>query len=169
MEEARGRLDDLEDVLRRELDPDTTTSTPPFGTGFYTWDPQGPRQRRSREKWKLPEAPGLSLRERIEEREREKGLRCGAKSCIFGPVDHDPYKEDGRVMRMVEIRVREVKGLQCQHLVHPSCLMQVKPKDRWPDKEDDEVDVDVVCPMCRQGGTVGKADWDEGQLALEVS
>ena len=39
--------------------------------------------------WTLPPAPGPTLRQRIEHREREAGLRCYDVSCGVGPSDED--------------------------------------------------------------------------------
>ena len=55
--------------------------------------------------WVLPSPPGLTLRERVEKKERALGLRCSAISCGLGPSDEDPVPvSDPRAVRQVPIR-----------------------------------------------------------------
>lgn len=50
-----------------------------------------PRQQVPRKKWAPPPPPGLTLRQKVEKREQEVGLRCCDVSCGVGPSDEDPW------------------------------------------------------------------------------
>jgi len=50
-----------------------------------------PRQQGPRKKWAPPPPPGLTLRQKVEKREQEVGLRCCDVSCGVGPSDEDPW------------------------------------------------------------------------------
>ncbi|KAF5348491.1 hypothetical protein D9756_009603 [Leucocoprinus leucothites] len=59
--------------------------------GFGSASPPMPRQPTPRRKWAPPPPPGLTLRQRVEKKEQEAGLRCCDVSCGVGPSDEDPW------------------------------------------------------------------------------
>ncbi|EIN12806.1 hypothetical protein PUNSTDRAFT_50034 [Punctularia strigosozonata HHB-11173 SS5] len=143
-----------------------------FGTGpFSRHHAQGPR--REPKEWTLPPAPGLTVRQRVEKRERELGLRCSDPTCGVGPSDEDPYPvQTGPILK--EIVVRSADGGTtggCGHKFHPACLVTAERVAGWDGERKDDAqgadgDVDVCCPACRAIGVVSRAEWDEGVKAL---
>ncbi|KAF8157918.1 hypothetical protein B0H34DRAFT_706691 [Crassisporium funariophilum] len=150
-----------------------------------------PAPERPRKEWTLPPAPGPTLRERVERREREAGLRCFDVSCGVGPSDDDPSGSGSRsdnnndrvdatgtggvvaAMKQLAIMTKgEGGGAMCAHTFHSGCLIsaeRVALSARGADvgvvlEEDGRVV--VSCPVCRNVGCVSKAEWDEGVLAL---
>lgn len=134
--------------------------------------PEGPKR-----PWVLPPAPGPTLRQRIERREREAGLRCHDISCGIGPSDDDlPGECMGDVvcnMRQLSIQCKEkdLEGARkavCEHKFHSACLVSAERIAlRGVDVVvDDEGCVEVSCPVCRGVGCVSKAEWDEGVRSL---
>ncbi|KAF8624420.1 hypothetical protein AX15_005898 [Amanita polypyramis BW_CC] len=98
---------------------------PPAGTAPASM-PQSEKKQ-----WAPPAAPGPTLRQRIEKREREAGLRCHDVSCGVGPSDEDPIifvTTDG--IKQLTLRPVNVDGTTstqegartCVHTFHPSCL-----------------------------------------------
>jgi hypothetical protein len=64
-----------------------------------------PHQQAPRKKWAPPPAPGLTLRQRVEKKEQEAGLRCCHMSCGVGPSDEDPWvKISQEGMKQLSIR-----------------------------------------------------------------
>ncbi|KIJ56706.1 hypothetical protein M422DRAFT_40301 [Sphaerobolus stellatus SS14] len=127
------------------------------------------RQGRPRREWQLPEGPGLSLRERIEERERELGLRCLMKTCIFAPSDDSLIGEDAPIRPQVLIQIPESdQSSSCTHSVHPACLV-LHTRTTGVGIAVQEDKIDVSCPLCRAAGVVSKGVWDEGAKTLELS
>jgi hypothetical protein len=127
--------------------------------------------RRERKQWTLPPAPGPSLRQRVEEKERDAGLRCYDVSCGVGPFDDDP--EAISTVRQLLIRpeknIGRVGTSVCNHTFHPECLVSAERVAGWGGDNSKIVeagDVQVSCPVCRAVGCVSKADWDEGAQAL---
>jgi len=117
------------------------------------------------------------LRERVERKERELGLRCSDISCGLGPSDEDPLPViDPRTIRQVVIR--PLKGQEqgrdsvCEHIFHPACLVSAERVAGWSgadqkrEVEDGEEEVQVSCPVCRAVGVISREDWDEGACAL---
>ncbi|KAF5377849.1 hypothetical protein D9615_006721 [Tricholomella constricta] len=146
---------------------------------------------RERKAWTLPPAPGPTLRQRIERREREAGLRCSDVSCGVGPSDEEPVvaglSEAAR--RQLWIRApgegkgkegkegveggEEGAGLLCAHTFHPACLvsaarvgMRGAEASVVREGEEEGGAVEVACSVCRGVGNVAKGDWDEGVQAL---
>ncbi|KAJ6466943.1 hypothetical protein C8R45DRAFT_770067, partial [Mycena sanguinolenta] len=122
------------------------------------------------QEWTPPPAPGPTLRDRVERREREAGLRCADASCGVGPSDEDPWVEvggkgEGEGGRVVPIRVPKGKcaeeGVACAHTFHPACLVSAQRAMRgWREPEGGEAgEVEVVCSVCRVEGAVPKAEW----------
>jgi len=136
--------------------------------------PPQPGARREKRRWSLPAAPGPTLRQRIERREREMGLRCSDVSCGLGPSDDDPVPViDASTLRQIYIRPLKGQGegdRVCEHSFHPSCLVSAERVAGWgqEDKKDEEKDeeVEVSCPVCRAVGCVSREDWEEGACAL---
>ncbi|KAF9527511.1 hypothetical protein CPB83DRAFT_768282 [Crepidotus variabilis] len=128
--------------------------------------------------WVLPTAPGPTLRQRIERREREAGLRCDDVSCGLGPSDEDPLSEDVadtiKKVHQLTIRSKDMgeNGLRtslCEHKFHSSCLVsaaRVALRDADAVVNDDG-SVDVSCPVCRHEGCMMHGEWDDGVKALE--
>ena len=141
--------------------------------------------RRERKEWMLPPPPGPSLRQRIEQKEREQGLRCFDMSCGVGPSDDDPYPVlSPGSMKQLSIHSRGVKegddassGAVCAHTFHPACLVSAE-RVAWgganaaaggdEDGEDATrgLDVEVSCSVCRAVGHVKRSEWEEGVAAL---
>ena len=141
--------------------------------------PSGPKP-----DWTLPPPPGLTLRQRVEKREREMGLRCFDMSCGIGPTDEDPIPSvDITTMRQVGIRrmkeggedvgkgkerEREVEmmedgegedGYVCEHRFHPACLVSAERVAGWgveeEEKKEKEIDGEEVEVSCPVCRAVG--------------
>ena len=131
--------------------------------------------RRERKTWTLPPAPGPSLRQRVEQREREQGLRCSDTSCGIGPSDDDPYPEpSASVIKQVDIYPLpslddpEYHGRAsvCAHAFHPECLVSAERVAGWGGEDGTEPFVEVSCPVCRAVGCVTRDEWESGVSAL---
>ena len=150
---------------------------PNFGFPMRPARPQGAKR-----PWAPPPAPGPTLRQRIERREREAGLRCYDVSCGLGPSDEDPFagelEQVGRKDSQLAIiskaekdkdgRVSERKPV-CEHLFHGSCLVsaeRVKLRGAETVFGEDGC-VEVSCPVCRVVGCITKEQWEEGVGALQ--
>ncbi|KAL1740198.1 hypothetical protein HDZ31DRAFT_47976 [Schizophyllum fasciatum] len=119
--------------------------------------------------WTLPPAPGPTVREVVERREREAGLRCSDHSCGVGPSDEDPEVEVGDAERR-QIRIaRAGGGAACAHLLHAPCLVSAQRVAlRGAPETVADGRVEVACPVCRVEGTVALEDWLEGVRRLEA-
>ncbi|EKM52100.1 uncharacterized protein PHACADRAFT_262563 [Phanerochaete carnosa HHB-10118-sp] len=152
---------------------------PPPGPIPFTV-PNQPRPQQplpEKRQWTPPAPPGPTLRERVERKERELGLRCSDISCGLGPSDEDPLPVvDPRTIRRVAIR--PLKGQEherdraCEHAFHPACLVSAERVAGWSgadqkrEVEDGEVEAEVSCPVCRAVGVITREDWNEGACAL---
>lgn len=150
--------------------PHTHNAGPPRGV---------PRTRPPREKkaWTLPPAPGMTLRQRVERKEREAGLRCYDVSCGVGPSDDEPSVPIP-VASMKQISIRTQKSANaapgtgekvCEHTFHPSCLVsaeRVLLAAVGAEETVENGEVAVSCPVCRAEGCVSKEEWEEGVQAL---
>ncbi|KAI0301113.1 hypothetical protein B0F90DRAFT_1925534 [Multifurca ochricompacta] len=119
--------------------------------------------------WAPPPPPGLTLRQRVEQGEREQGLRCDDVSCGLGPSDDDP--EPTADLARVIIQPLGEGAPTCAHTFHPACLVSAERVAGWgPDDEREhertERFVEVSCPMCRAVGAVLREDWEKGVQAL---
>ncbi|KAF7768358.1 hypothetical protein Agabi119p4_7601 [Agaricus bisporus var. burnettii] len=113
------------------------------------------RQQEPRKLWVLPSAPGLTLRQRVEKKEQEAGLRCCDISCGVGPSDEDPLGDIGSE-EMRQVKIRKFEGVSaldsglvigeeehqdhqhmhkqqhqrcdavCEHTFHSSCLVSAE-------------------------------------------
>lgn len=112
---------------------------------------------RERKPWTLPPAPGLTLRQRVETREREEGIRCDDPSCGLGPSDEEPTPTEP---------MQDQVSLGCDHKFHPSCLVTAERVSGWDGaaKEGGSA-VRVPCPGCRVQGSISRAKWNEGVRA----
>ncbi|KAI0056540.1 hypothetical protein BV25DRAFT_1813794 [Artomyces pyxidatus] len=132
----------------------------------------GTAQRREKRPWTLPPPPGPTLRQRVEQRERERGLRCDDVSCGLGPSDEDPEPPNSNEKR-VGIRPLGEHGTRaCPHVFHGACLVSAERVAGWgqedsEEKEEKEGMVEVSCPVCRAVGAVPREDWEAGVRALE--
>ncbi|KAG2336980.1 hypothetical protein BDR05DRAFT_895975 [Suillus weaverae] len=125
--------------------------------------------RRERKTWTLPAAPGPSLRQRVEQKEREAGLRCYDPSCGIGPSDEEPIPEIlGQSMKQLSIHPlsHPGEGSLCAHTFHPACLVSAERVAGWGGEDNAKPHVEVSCPVCRDLGSVTRKEWDEGVLAL---
>ena len=135
----------------------------------------GAGQERVKKAWTLPPAPGPTLRQRIERRERDAGLRCYDISCGVGPSDEDPVVSDEAVTSglrqlMIMSKNHGVDGMPgvCMHTFHPGCLVSAE-RVALGGADVNVIeggDVEVSCPVCRSAGCVTKQEWEEGILAL---
>lgn len=120
--------------------------------------------------WTLPPAPGPTLRQRIEHREREAGLRCYDVSCGVGPSDEDPELSD-TILGMKQMPIMEKNGVGneiCLHRFHGSCLVSAtRVALKGMDTAVEDGNVEVSCPVCRGVGCVPKEEWDAGVAALQ--
>lgn len=136
-------------------------------SNLFPFQPGPPREKKE---WTLPSAPGPTLRQRIERREREAGLRCDEVSCGVGPSDEDPFvvvdEESARKLGLVG-RSDVERAPVCSHTFHSSCLVSAeRVAQRGQDVPVVGDDVEVSCPVCRGIGCVSKGDWDAGVLSL---
>lgn len=142
------------------------------GPGGTSRESQGPRD------WMPPPAPGLTLRQRVETRERNAGLRCDDPSCGIGPSDEDPFPEvfnDPESPSIKRVGILKDGGDEavCRHVLHPACLVSADRCAGWGETErssqggNGEYEV-VSCPVCRSVGKVQAKVWEEGAKALLV-
>jgi hypothetical protein len=135
--------------------------------------PEGPKRA-----WAPPPAPGATLRQRIERREWEAGLRCHDVSCGLGPSDEDPLGDDiNETLRQdqqlsIMSNKEDPGGVRmpvCEHMFHSTCLVSAERVAlRGAEVMTNEVGcVEVSCPACRGSGCVTKEQWDEGVRALQ--
>ncbi|KIY70552.1 hypothetical protein CYLTODRAFT_419646 [Cylindrobasidium torrendii FP15055 ss-10] len=154
-------LPDFTQFLRTSGLPPTGVSAFPMQTFVGAPPPSTrPRMPRERKKWSLPPSPGLSLREKVEKREREGGLRCDDMSCGVAPSDDDP---DITVDEKRILIHRSEGGHTCAHKLHPSCLVtsqRIALMGRNVTMNGH--DAEVFCPVCRADGLISKSDWDAG-------
>ena len=133
-------------------------------------------QERVRKVWRLPPAPGPTLRQRIERRERDAGLRCYDISCGVGPSDEDPDPvANAAIADMRQLMIMNKNHGQdgktegvCMHTFHPGCLVSAE-RVALAGADVNVVeggDVEVSCPVCRSTGCVRKQEWDDGVMAL---
>ncbi|KAI6113168.1 hypothetical protein EV401DRAFT_1984902 [Pisolithus croceorrhizus] len=138
--------------------------------GFRSAHPMPPR--RERKPWTLPPSPGPSLRQRVEQKEREQGLRCSDTSCGIGPSDDEPYP----LLSLPSMKQLSVHSqtdgaivsskVVCTHKFHPACLVSAERVAGWGGRETSGPIVEVSCPVCRAVGCVTRAEWEEGVAAL---
>lgn len=121
-----------------------------------------------KKQWAPPPAPGPTLRQRIEKREREAGLRCYDVSCGVGPSDEDPLiSGTADELKQLTLRPADMEGSTCRHTFHRSCLVSTERVAlRGADAPVVGDDVEVSCSVCRAVGRVSKNDWEEGVLQL---
>ena len=149
-----------------------TGPTPTPGAGGMNHEPEVSRE------WIPPPAPGPTLRQRVEARERQAGLRCDDPSCGIGPSDEDPVPEvfndpSSPSIELVEISKDDGPGAVCGHVFHPACLVSADRCAGWgeedrPTNDGSEKYEVVSCPVCRSVGKVKREVWEEGAKALLV-
>ena len=160
--------------------PPAAHHPPPFPPPPFMFDgppaPGAPSSRprpspREKKQWTPPPAPGPTLRSRVEQREREVGLRCCDASCGVGPSDEDPVPDvSGSSMKQLSIRPLPnslAMGTSvCPHTFHPACLVSAERVAGWGGEDKKENLVEVSCPNCRAVGCVSREEWEEGVSAL---
>ncbi|KAJ7267483.1 hypothetical protein C8J57DRAFT_1327826 [Mycena rebaudengoi] len=118
------------------------------------------------QEWAPPPAPGPTLRDRVERRERETGLRCCDSSCGVGPSDDEPFIElDDAARRVVEIRPvrRDMPEGAVDKGAAVWCLVSAqRARGGWREPAADDEEVEVVCSVCRAIGRVDQSDWMQG-------
>ncbi|KAF8168992.1 hypothetical protein K438DRAFT_1855965, partial [Mycena galopus ATCC 62051] len=90
--------------------------------------------------WAPPPAPGPTIRDRVERREREAGMRCDAAACRVGPSDDDPFIEILEKAERTNVintgpKGRRGAGKACTRMFHRSCLVRCRLKvlrNCWP-------------------------------------
>lgn len=158
---------------------------------------RGGYRTQERRSWAPPPPPGLTLRQTIEKREREAGLRCWDVSCGLAPDDDCPLREipEGQ-KRQVRIRqgsaastsspeegAEDSKGkgkekadhdpepkYVCEHTFHTPCIVSAQRVALNGAEEvilEEGKSVEVSCPICRTIGVVPRDDWEDGVRALE--
>ncbi|TFK90526.1 hypothetical protein K466DRAFT_543309 [Polyporus arcularius HHB13444] len=137
----------------------------------------GPRRPAEKRQWTPPPAPGPTLRQVVERKEREMGYRCSDISCGLGPSDDDPVSSiDLSSLRQISIRPLNAdpsgKDSVCEHKFHPACLVSAERVAGWGrevktgEPAGDSEQVEVSCPVCRAIGVISRLDWEEGACAL---
>ena len=142
---------------------------PGFPVGGDAPGPIPTNGRQSEKKpWAPPPAPGLTLRQRIEKKEREAGLRCYDVSCGVGPSDEEPLNSVAAdEMKQLTLRSVNMDGSTCQHTFHRSCLVSTERVAlRGADAPVVGDHMEVSCSVCRAVGRVSKNDWEEGVQQL---
>lgn len=142
---------------------------PPFNFAHPMRPTRPMPPRRERKTWMLPAAPGPSLRQRVEQKEREAGLRCYDPSCGIGPSDDDPIPEIlAESVKQLSIHPlsHPGEGSLCAHTFHPACLVSAERVAGWGAGGKSEPHVEVSCPVCRDLGSVTREEWEEGVMAL---
>lgn len=140
---------------------------------FMTVPNMGPRRApREKKQWTLPPPPGPTLRQRVERKEREAGLRCHDTSCGIGPSDEEPFLKLTDTM-MKQLCIRSLidgssteRGV-CSHMFHSTCLVsseRVALMGEQPNATGE--DVEVSCPVCRAVGCIPRSNWEEGVQTL---
>ncbi|KAJ3975508.1 hypothetical protein EV361DRAFT_792151 [Lentinula raphanica] len=158
---------------------------------------RGGTRAQQRRQWAPPPAPGLTLRQTVERREREAGLRCWDVSCGLAPDDNCPYREIA-VERRRQVKIQQDatasgsnsqeggdlkgKGKEkadeeqepkyiCEHTFHTPCLVTAQ-RVALNGSEEIVVEggksVEVSCPICRLSGVLPRDDWEDGVRALEA-
>jgi hypothetical protein len=143
---------------------------PAPGAGGENHEPEGPRE------WMPPPAPGPTLRQRVEARERQAGLRCDDPSCGVGPSDEDPFPDifndpNSPSVKRVEILRDCGEEAVCEHVFHPACLVSAGRCAGWrEDRSANDVEEYEVasCPVCRSVGKVQRQVWEAGAKSLLV-
>ena len=149
--------------------PTDPAQTP--GPGGVNHAPEAPTE------WMPPSAPGPTLRQRVEAKERHAGLRCDDPSCGIGPSDEDPFPavfSDPNSPSIKRVGILKEDGeVVCGHVLHPACLVSADRCAGWGERDrptnDGGEEYEVVsCPVCRSVGQVQKGVWEEGVKALLV-
>ncbi|KAH9969853.1 hypothetical protein BC827DRAFT_39986 [Russula dissimulans] len=128
-----------------------------------------PRPAAPKRAWIPPPPPGLTLRQRVEQGEREQGLRCDDMSCGLGPSDDDPEPTADLARVVIHSLGDSTSG--CGHVFHPACLVSAERVAGWGPETEGERSragglVEVSCPVCRAVGVVPHDDWKNGVQAL---
>ncbi|KZT44538.1 hypothetical protein SISSUDRAFT_28857 [Sistotremastrum suecicum HHB10207 ss-3] len=145
----------------------------PMFFGAFPMTPPGPPP--TRKKWVVPDGTGMTIRERVESKEREMGLRCCDPSCGVGPTDECPKAEDTKTgtvsIWMDQVSANDGEKQVCEHAFHPSCLVTAaRVAGFGPNLHEDDSTgedkmegvVEVPCLVCRAQGHIKRSVWESG-------
>ncbi|KAJ7935014.1 hypothetical protein B0H13DRAFT_1591254 [Mycena leptocephala] len=121
-------------------------------------DAEPPRSALEAQQWAPPPAPGPTLRDRIERREREAGLRCSDPSCGIGPSDEEPFVEVPQEAHRLVGPLDDGGWAACAHTFHPACLVSAQHARESvfsASGVEDDATVKVVCGLCTTGASTG--------------
>ena len=176
-----------QDLLSAVLDAATNGTGGAGGGPPPPWQarppPPAPRPPKT---WTLPAPPGPTLRQRVEKKEREAGLRCHDLSCGVGPSDEDPFvglTEEAKRQVSIVLRKPREEGVDedvemeeegvvvvnvCPHTFHAPCLVSAARLSMMGAEAASGVEgyVEVACSVCRGVGSVRQGVWEEGVTAL---
>jgi len=136
----------------------------PFIPEMHT--PQPPQEPK---KWILPEGRGAGVRQRVEEKEQQLGLRCFDPSCGFGPTDESPLIIGEKKERISINKQGTSLERACGHAFHTGCIVSAARVAGFGPAGPAEGDVEVPCIVCRTHGYVEKDAWEEGVRQLQIN
>ncbi|EJD38427.1 hypothetical protein AURDEDRAFT_128882 [Auricularia subglabra TFB-10046 SS5] len=110
---------------------------------------------------------GRTVRQHVEKRERELGLRCDLACCALAPTDDDPEPTlHGEMPKLMRLQSANHTGQQCTHEFHPQCIVTATSIPAQRPSRAVAGPIPVSCPICAAEGAVEPADWAAGELAL---
>lgn len=124
---------------------------------------------RPQKKWNLPEGRGASVRQRVEDKERQMGLRCSDPSCGYAPTDEVPSADGDKLSCVFMHKEGAAFEHACEHTFHSGCLVSSARVAGFEPEELLEGDVEVPCTVCRTHGYVEKETWLDGVRQLQIA
>jgi len=164
------------DVTGAVQNPTAATGTVPPSAPlpwqeFFAQGPGAPP--RERRKWTVPDGRGATIRQQVEKKEREVGLRCHDPSCGLAPTDDVPLVSEKDTERIVIRKNHDgaggdhLRSHACDHKFHSGCLVSAaRVAGLSPSLDSPSDEVEVSCMVCRAQGHVGRCDWDSGVKQL---
>jgi hypothetical protein len=128
--------------------------------------PRPPPVPRPRRRWAPPEGKGDSIRQRVEEKERQQGFRCCDPSCGFAPTDDVPVVTKQLERVVLTDDGTSAKPSLCKHHFHSGCLVSASRVAGYM-PEGVETSVEVACPVCRTHGYISLDSWRRGEVQLQ--
>jgi hypothetical protein len=143
---------------------------PPFPFPFPSLFTQGfGDQPAERKQWTVPDGRGATIRQRVENKERDVGLRCYDPSCGLAPTDDAPLVPTKNTKRVLIYKDNDADVHVCEHSFHSGCLVSAaRVAGFHPQGEDQYEEVEVPCIVCRSHGHIGRNSWDDGVRQLEI-